>query len=86
MTREKRRGARGGGSVYYDADASRWAAVVTITDPGTGRARRRKMTAPDKPTAQQHLKKMLAERDETGTVSAKNYTVANAINDLLAHP
>ena len=83
---KRRRAPKGEGSVYFDQDAGRWAAVVTITDPDTGRRRRRKMTAPDRQAAHRMRKQMIAERDATGTVSAKNATVADAISDYLAHP
>jgi integrase len=85
MTR-RRRGAKGGGSVYYDQNAGRWVASVTVINPDTGKRSRRKMTAPDQPTARQHLKRMLAERDETGSVSRRDYTVGSALDDFLAHP
>jgi integrase len=81
----RRRAAKGDGSVYFDANAGRWVASVTVTGPD-GTRRRRKMTAPDKATAQRHLKTMLAERDSTGTVSRKDITAGQVLDRFLAHP
>jgi integrase len=83
----KRRARRGGGSVYYDANAKRWAAVVTVTDPDTGRRSRRKMTTPDsRQAAERLLKQMIAERDKTGRVSRKDITVGDVLDRFLSHP
>jgi integrase len=82
----KRRATKGGGSVYYDSNASRWAAVVTVKDPDTGRSRRVKLTSRDRAGADRLRKQLLAERDATGRVSPKNLTVGHLLDDYLAHP
>jgi integrase len=81
----KRRARRGEGSVYFDATAGRWAAVLTVAGPD-GRSRRRKMTAPDRETARRHLKQMIAERDKTGSVARRDITVGYVLDDFMAHP
>jgi len=75
MTARRRRAAKGGGSVYFDASANRWVASVVATGPD-GIRRRRKMTARAREDAQDHLRQMIAERDATGgQVSRRDYTV-----------
>ncbi len=81
-----KRRTRGGGSVYYAKKAGRWEAVVTVTDPDTGRRRRVKQIAHTRAEAEAQLAQMLAERRGTGTVARRDVTVADAINDLLRYP
>jgi integrase len=86
MTAKRRRAAKGGGSVYFDASARRWVASV-VTTGADGTRRRRKMTARTREDAQAHLRQMLAERDATGgQVSRRDYTVGRCLDDFLAHP
>jgi integrase len=85
MTRPRRR-ARDSGSVYYAKKAGRWEAVVSVTDPDTGQRRRVKQTARSKEDAERLLEKMISERRDRGTVSRKDFTVADAIADLLRFP
>ncbi len=82
----RRHRGRGDGSVYQDKAGKWWASVSLPMDPGTGRRPRRKMGAPDQATAKKNLAKLLAELEDTGTVSAKNVTVAQAVADYMAHP
>jgi len=85
MTARRHRG-RGEGSVYQDKHGT-WSASVSLPlDPYTRKRPRRKMSAPDQETAKQHLRTLQAELEETGTVGAKNWTVAQAVADLMAHP
>src|SRR6266699_3072267 len=84
MTARRLRG-RGKGSVYEDRARGRWVAAVSLeSEPGTRRRPRRKQSAATQ--AEALLRKMMAELDETGTVSAKNYTVGRAIADYVSHP
>lgn len=85
MTARRHRG-RGEGSVYQDASGKWWASVSLPMDPDTRKRPRRKMSAPDQNTARKNLAKLLAELEQTGTVTAKNFTVAAAISDYMSHP
>ena len=78
---------RGKGSVFYDKARGRWIASVSLEpDPLTGRRPRRKMSAATEAEAGEVLTGMLAEMEQTGSVSKKNYTTGMAIADLVAHP
>jgi integrase len=83
--RKARRAKRGSGSVYYARSARRWEAVITVTDPDTGQRRRVKQTARTREDAEALLAAMAAERRGTGTVAAKDYTVAHAVADMLRY-
>ncbi len=85
MTARKRR-ARDSGSVYYAKKARRWEAVITVTDPDTGARRRVKQVAPDREGAEKLLDRMIAERRESGTVARRDFTVADALDDLFRYP
>jgi integrase len=86
MPKRTRRAKRGSGSVYYAKSARRWEAVITVTDPDTGKRKRVKQTAASKDEAQRLLAAMATERRDTGTVAAKDYTVAHAVADMLRYP
>jgi integrase len=83
---KRRRAKRGGGSVYYARSARRWEAAIVVTDPDTGKRKRVKQTAATKGDAEALLAAMTAERRESGTVAAKDYTVAHAVADMLRYP
>jgi integrase len=86
MTARRHRG-RGKGSVYEDRARGRWVAAVSLEpEPGTRRRPRRKQSAATQAEAEALLRKMMAELDETGTITAKNYTVGQAIADYMSHP
>jgi integrase len=85
MTQPRRR-ARDSGSVYLDKDAGRWVAAVTTYDPDTGQRHRRKMKAGSREDATRLRDQMLSERRDTGTVSARDYTVSHTLADLLRYP
>jgi hypothetical protein len=86
MPKPQRHRGRGAGSVYFDKNAGRWVASVTVTDPDTGERSRPKQTALSKDAAEHLLGQMLAEQRDTGTVAAKDYTVADALADLMRYP
>jgi integrase len=60
--------------------------VITVADPDTGRRRRVKQTAPDRPGAQRLLRQMITEREKSGRVPRKDYTVGRCLDDFLADP
>jgi integrase len=82
----RRRGTKGEGTVYYDKTARRWAAVVTVKDPDTGRSRRVKLTARDRAGAVRLRRQLVAERDATGRLAPKDMTVGRLLDDFLARP
>jgi integrase len=85
MTARRHRG-RGEGSVYQDKDGKWWASVSLAMDPDTHRRPRRKVGAESRDDARQKLAALQAEMRETGSVGAKNITVAQAIADFMTHP
>lgn len=80
----KRRG-RGEGGLHWDAERERWIASVTIGYTPDGRRIVRKASGKTKTAARDKLKENLRDRDDGLAVAPGDYTVAQAVRDLLAY-
>ena len=69
-----RRG-RGEGSIYHDADRGRYVGVIDVTEPGTRKRVRRKVSAPTKTGVRQNLdalRRELADAGHAGPVAPRS--------------
>ena len=79
-----RRG-RGEGSIYHDDDRDRWIGVLDITEPGTRRRVRRKVSAPTKTAARQKLDALRRELADAGHAGPVAGTVGSVVADWVNH-
>jgi hypothetical protein len=78
-----RRG-RGDGSIYFDSTRNRYVGQLDVTEPGTLKRTRRKVTAPTRTGVRDKLDKLRRELEATAA-SGSNATVAAAVADWQAH-
>jgi integrase len=78
-----KRRSRGDGSIYEDETRQRWIAEITIGYRPNGKRITRKRSARTKTEAKDRLKELMRELDDSGTVAANGYTVAEAVQDWL---
>ncbi|MGO9081235.1 MAG: hypothetical protein ACLQDY_19705 [Streptosporangiaceae bacterium] len=79
----KRRG-HGEDGIYFAADKNRYVGAVSLGFGPDGRRLRRKVTGRTKQEVRDKLRALHAELD-AGVQSAARYTVADAVEDWLAH-
>ena len=79
-----RRG-RGEGSIYYDDDRDRWVGVIDVTEPGSGKRTRRKVSAKSKTEARQKLDKLRREVADAGSAGPAAGTIASVVADWVNH-
>jgi integrase len=81
------RRARGDGAVFFDAARNKWTAVIELPrDSDSGRRVRRKASAATKTAARELLDQMRAEKRRAGVVGKRDVTVAQVVDDYIAHP
>jgi integrase len=76
---------KGGGTVFWDEDRSRYTGQLSYYDEA-GKRRRPKVHAPTETECWDKLDELRAELKKTGSVAPRDLTVADVIGDLLAHP
>ena len=79
-----RRG-RGEGSIYHDEDRDRWVGVLDVTEPGTRKRVRRKVSATTKTGARQKLDVLRRELADAGAAGQAAGTVGSVVADWIAH-
>jgi len=79
-----RRG-RGEGSVYYDAERGRYVGVLDVTEPGSGKRVRRKVSAKTKTELRTKMDALRRELADAGSAGPAAGTVASVVADWLAH-
>jgi integrase len=79
-----RRG-RGEGSVYYDDDRDRWVGVLDVTEPGTAKRTRRKVSAKTKTELRNKLDTLRREIADAGHAGPAAGTVASVVADWTSH-
>ena len=79
------RSRKGGGTVFWDEDRGRYAGQLSHYD-AAGNRKRPKVYAATKAECWEKLDELRAELKKTGSVAPRDLTVADVINDLLAHP
>ena len=79
-----RRG-RGEGSIYHDAERGRYIGVIDVTEPGSGKRTRRKVSAPTKTGARQKLDALRREVADAGAAGPAAGTVASVVADWTSH-
>jgi integrase len=79
-----RRG-RGEGSIYHDEDRSRWVGVLDVTEPGSGRRTRRKVSAKTKTELRQKLDALRRELADAGSAGPAAATVGSVVADWTSH-
>jgi integrase len=82
--KKKRRG-RGEGGLYWDEKRQRWIAEITIGYTPAGKRITRKGSGKTKTEARAKLKESLRDHDDGVTVTANNYTVADAVENWLTY-
>ncbi|HKO20823.1 MAG TPA: site-specific integrase [Acidobacteriaceae bacterium] len=80
-----KRRSRGDGGLYWSEERQRWIAEVTIGYRPDGKRIVRKASGRTKTAAKDKLKEMLRDHDDGLTIAPHDYTVAQAVNDWLAH-
>ena len=79
-----RRG-RGEGSIYHDEDRGRWVGVLDVTEPGSGRRTRRKVSAPTKTEVRARLDALRRELADAGSAGPAAGTVGSVVADWVNH-
>jgi len=79
-----RRG-RGEGSIYYDDGRDRWVGVLDVTEPGTARRTRRKVSAPTKTGVRARLDALRRELADAGAAGPAAGTVGSVVADWVNH-
>ncbi len=79
------RSRKGGGTVFWDEDRGCYTGQLSHYD-AAGRRRRPKVHAATKAECWEKLDELRAELKKTGSVAPRDLTVADLINELLAHP
>ena len=79
-----RRG-RSEGSVYYDNDRQRWIGVTEVTEPGTGKRNRRKVSATTETGAREKLPALRRALEGISPSAPRAATVATVVRDWLDH-
>ncbi len=79
------RNRRGGGTVFWDEDRGCYTGQISHYD-AAGNRKRPKVYAATKAECWEKLDELRAEVKKTGSVAPRDLTVADMINDLLAHP
>jgi len=80
-----RRSRKGGGTVFWDEDRGRYTGQLSYYDEA-GRRMRPKVHAATEAACWEQLDELRAELRKTGSVAPRDLTVADVVNDLLAHP
>jgi integrase len=76
---------RGGGTVFWDEDRGCYTGQASHYD-ASGNRKRPKVHAATKAECWEKLDELRAELKKTGSVAPRDLTVADLVNDLLAHP
>jgi integrase len=79
------RSRKGGGTVFWDEDRGCYTGQLSYYDHA-GNRKRPKVHAATETACWEKLDELRAELKTTGSVAPRDLTVADAINDLLAHP
>ncbi len=79
------RSRKGGGTVFWDEDRGCYTGQLSHYDEA-GNRKRPKVYAATKAECWEKLDELRAELKRTGSVAPRDLTVADVINDLLAHP
>ncbi len=79
-----RRG-RGEGSIYYDDDRDRWVGVLDVTEPGTRKRTRRKVSAKTKTETRAKLNALRRELADAGSAGPVAGTVGSVVADWVNH-
>lgn len=79
-----RRG-RGEGSIYHDAGRGRYVGVLDVTEPGSGKRTRRKVSATTKTETRAKLDKLRREVADAGHAGPAAGTVASVVTDWTSH-
>ena len=79
------RSRKGGGTVFWDEDRGCYTGQLSHYD-AAGNRKRPKVYAATKAECWEKLDELRAELKKTGSVAPRDLTVADVINDLLAHP
>lgn len=79
-----RRG-RGEGSIYHDEDRGRWVSVIDVTEPGTQKRTRRKVSAKTKTEARAKLDALRRELADAGAAGPIAGTVGSVVADWVSH-
>jgi integrase len=80
-----KRSRKGGGTVFWDEDRGCYTGQLSHYD-AAGLRKRPKVHAATKAECWEKLDELRAELKKTGSVAPRDLTVADLINDLLAHP
>jgi integrase len=80
-----KRSRKGGGTVFWDEDRGRYTGQISYYDEA-GNRKRPKVHAATETACWEKLDELRAELKTTGSVTPRDLTVADVINDLLAHP
>jgi len=79
------RSRKGGGTVFWDEDRGCYTGQLSHYDEA-GNRRRPKVHAATKAACWEKLDELRAELKKTGSVAPRDLTVADVVNELLAHP
>jgi hypothetical protein len=79
-----RRG-RGEGSIYHDAERGRYFGVLDVTEPGTRKRTRRKVSAKTKTELRQKLDVLRREVADAGAAGPVAGTVGSVVADWVNH-
>lgn len=80
-----KRSRQGGGTVFWDEDRGCYTGQLSHYD-AAGNRKRPKVHAATKAECWEKLDELRAELKKTGSVAPRDLTVADLVNDLLAHP
>jgi hypothetical protein len=80
-----KRSRKGGGTVFWDADRGCYTGQLSYYDEA-GKRKRPKVHAARETACWDKLDELRAELKKAGSVAPRDLTVADVINDLLAHP
>jgi integrase len=80
-----KRSRKGGGTVFWDEDRGRYTGQISYYDEA-GNRKRPKVHAATETACWEKLDELRAELKTTGSVAPRDLTVADVINDLIAHP
>ena len=79
------RSRKGGGTVFWDEGRGCYTGQLSHHDEA-GNRKRPKVYAATKAECWEKLDELRAELKKTGSVAPRDLTVADVINDVLAHP
>lgn len=80
-----KRSRKGGGTVFWDEDRGCYTGQLSYYDEA-GNRKRPKVHAATEAACWEKLDELRAELKTTGSVAPRDLTVADVVNDLLAHP